>query len=91
MTVSVVVLVVSPYCAEITADVGVETALVCTTKVAVVCPAATATVAGTFATPGLALDKLIVTPPLGAPALRVTVPVAGSGPGIEDGETLTEY
>lgn len=44
-------------------------------KVAVVLPAAIVTVAATLATVGLALDRETAIPPVGAAALRVTVPV----------------
>ena len=50
------------------------TVVVVTVNVAVVLPAATATVAGTVAEV-LLLDKLTEIPPVGAAVLKVTVPV----------------
>src|SRR5437879_1615187 len=60
---------------------GVEavTALVFTENVALVDPAATVTLDGTVAEV-LLLERLTVTPPLGAAPLRVTVPVEGDPP-----------
>ena len=54
---------------------GVATWLVVIVKVALVLPAATVTLARTVATAVLLLERAIVTPPAGAVALRVTVPV----------------
>ena len=60
---------------------GVEavTALVFTENVALVDPAATVTLDGTVAEV-LLLERLTVTPPLGAAPLRVTVPVEADPP-----------
>jgi hypothetical protein len=55
--------------------VETETALVPTVNVAEVAPAATVTLAGTWATAVLLLESVICAPPAGAAALRVTVPV----------------
>ena len=51
------------------------TALVPTVNVAEVAPAATVTLAGTWATAVLLLESVMSAPPEGAAALRVTVPV----------------
>jgi hypothetical protein len=56
------------------AEAAAVPAVVVTLKVAVVLPAATATEAGTAAA-ALLLDKATETPPIGAAALRVIVPV----------------
>jgi len=62
-----------------------------TVNVAVVAPAATVTFAGTLAALGFELASETTTPPVGAAALSVTVPVAGSPPGIELGLTATLF
>lgn len=43
---------------------------------------AAVTVAGTLATPGLLLDRLITAPPNGAPVLKTTVPLEALPPAI---------
>ena len=52
---------------------------VVTVKVAVLCPAATVTVAGTRAFRVSLLVNVMVRPPAGAGPLKVTVPVEGAG------------
>lgn len=65
------------------------TAEVVTAKVTLEAPAGTVTLDGTAATDGFALVKLTKAPPLGAPLVNVTVPVAVLPPTIELGLTLT--
>jgi hypothetical protein len=60
-------------------------------KVAVVLPAATVTLAGTVATPVLLLDKETTAPPVGAGAVRVTVPVEVLPPATLVGLRANEF
>src|SRR5215510_8635617 len=64
------------------------TAKVVTPKVAIEAPATTVTLEGTAATDGFALLRLTTAPPLGAPAVKVTVPCAALPPTTEVGLTL---
>jgi hypothetical protein len=60
---------------EMVTVVWVDTGLVLIAKVTDRCPAATWTVAGGSATPGLLLDRVTVAPPLGATVLNVAVSI----------------
>ena len=59
-------------------------------KVLVVFPAATVTLAGTVTTALLLLESEMLTPPLGAGAVRFTVPVAEFPPTTLEGLRLRE-
>jgi hypothetical protein len=65
------------------------TVLVVAVKVAVVAPATTVTVAGTWAAAVLLEVKLTTTPPVGAGLSKVTVPVDDTPPSTVAGFTLT--
>ena len=65
------------------------TVLVVAVNVAVVAPASTVTVAGTWAAAVLLLVKLTVAPPVGAGLSKVTVPVEGTPPSTVAGFTPT--
>jgi hypothetical protein len=69
--------------------VSEATGLVVAEKVAVVAPAGTVTVAGTWAAPVLLEVKLTTAPPAGAGLSRATVPVDDTPPGDGAGLMLT--
>ena len=71
------------------ADVEALTGVVLTVNVAVVAPAATVTLAGTVAAAVLLLESDTTAPPLGAAALKVTVPVEEAPPTTLVGLTVT--
>jgi hypothetical protein len=89
VTVIVEDLVTPPAVAMIVEDVLLVTVLVATVNVALVDPAGTVTLGGTVAAAVLLLDSETAKPPDGAAEVRVTVPVAGSGPTIVVGLTLS--
>jgi hypothetical protein len=66
------------------------TAVVLTVTVALVAPASTVTLAGTPATAGLLLESVTTAPPVGAAAVKVTVPVEELPPTTLVGFTNTE-
>src|SRR5215203_2724711 len=74
----------------ITADCALVSSLVDTVKLARVDPDGTVTLGGTVAAAVLSLVRSTVKPPEGAAELRVTVPVAGSGPSRSVGLTVSE-
>ena len=76
VTVMVADLVTAPANAVSVTDVFAETGDVVTVKLACVCPAGTVTIGGTFATAGLPVARVTITPPLGAAEVNDTVPVA---------------
>jgi hypothetical protein len=73
----------------IVAVVSDATAVVATVKVPVVAPAATVTLAGTVAD-ALLLDRVTTAPPVGAAALKVTVPVELAPPTRLAGASATD-
>jgi len=81
-TVSSAVLVTPPKEAEMLAEVDAVTDTVVTLNVVLVLPAGTVTlpIAGTLATAVLLLKRVTTAPPVGAAALKVTVPVEDAGP-----------
>jgi hypothetical protein len=90
VTVSDAVCVAPLYDAEMLTEVEVDTVLVLTVKVAVVAPAETVTLDGTEATAVLLLESWTTAPPLGAGALRVTVPVEELPPATLAGFNVRE-
>ena len=78
-TVRVAVRVVPLYVAEILAEVEMRTMDVFTVNVALVAPAGMNTLDGTLAVP-LLLERMTLTPPAGAGALSVTLPVEDCTP-----------
>jgi len=89
-TVSTADFVTPPNTAEIVTAVEAVTELVNTVKFSVVAPAATVTLAGTVAIAVLLLASATTTPPAGATALTVNVPVEGVPPITLVGLRLTE-
>jgi hypothetical protein len=89
-TPSVAVRVTPLYRAEIAADVEIKTMEVLTVNDALLAPAGMNTLLGTLATP-LLLERLTWTPPAGAGALRVTVPLDACTPPMTlDGLSVSE-
>src|SRR5712691_4544302 len=89
LTVSTAVRVTPPKVPEIDNAVVAVTLIVVIEKVALVAPAATVTLAGTAATAELALLRPTSAPPVGAPAVNVTVPCDELPPTTEVGDTLS--
>src|SRR5262245_61602892 len=87
-TVSVADRVTPPATAEIATGVDTVTALVVTVKLALVAPAATVRLAGRVTADELS-ESVTTTPPAGAAALRVTVPVEELPPTTLAGLTLS--
>jgi hypothetical protein len=87
-TVRVAFRVDPPTVAVRTTGVELATLKVVDVKVPVVEPAVTVVVAGTDATEELALVSEMVTPPTGATAARVTVPVETAPPTTAPGESV---
>ena len=75
---------------EIVTGADDATVSVVTVNVRLVLPAATVTLEGTVATAVLLLDSVTTAPPLGAAALKVTVPVDEMPPTTVVGLTVTE-
>ena len=90
MTVSVVCSVLAPDDAVRVTGVLLHCGVVVTGTCKYFVPAATVTVAGTEATPGLLLERLTGQPPAGAKAPSQITSVAFAPPGTEDGRTLRE-
>ena len=81
--------VTPPRTAEIVADVAAATGAVVTVNVALVAPAGTVTLAGTLVALEFS-ESETATPPLGAAALNVTVPVDAVPPTTLAGLSATE-
>jgi hypothetical protein len=81
---------VVPYVAEIETVVSADTEPVVTLKVADVALAATGSVAETWATAVLLLDRVMTAPPVGAGPLSVTVPAEERPPCTVVGFRVTE-
>ena len=90
VTVSDALAVVEKAAAVIVDVASVPTGFVVTVNVAVVCPAAIVTVAGTVAAPLFEDVRLTTVPPAGAAASRVTVPVLDVPPTTDPGFSVTE-
>src|SRR5438046_1656849 len=90
VTVSVAVRVVALCAPVIVTAVDVATELVVTAKVALVTPAATVTLGGTAATAAFELERFTRSPPPGAAAVSVTVPVEPFPPTTVAGFTDTD-
>jgi hypothetical protein len=88
-TVSIVVLVL-PYTAVRVTGVEAATPLVVIVNVALVLPAGTVTLGGTWAAVVLLLCSVTFAPPVGAAPFKVTVPVALLPPATELGLRLIE-
>ena len=71
------------------ADAFEATGLVVIVNVAVVAPAGTVTLAGTWAAEMLLLERVTTAPPVGAARVNVTVPVEEVPPITELGLTVT--
>ena len=89
LTVSTAVRETAPKAPVIVSAVEAVTVDVVMVKFALVAPATTVTLAGTLATAVLALLRLTMAPPVGAPAVSVTVPCDELPPTTEVGATLT--
>jgi hypothetical protein len=80
--------VTPPEVPEITTDLFMETGIVEMGNVADVFPMVTTTFAGTV-TEGSPLERITISPPAGAAAESVTVPVAGAPPTTVVGKIVT--
>ncbi len=81
---------VTPYIPETVTGVEVPTVPVATVNVVEVVPAATVTLDGTVAAVVLLLVNVTTAPPLGAPPLRVTVPIDDDPPATLFGLSVSE-
>src|SRR3954471_7354093 len=89
VTVSVADMVMAAYVAEIDAEPGLHRT-VDTVNAAVVAPWRTVTLAGMRAIPDGVPDNTTVAPPVGATAVRITVPTAGVPASTVDELSVTE-